>query len=130
MIEQTDLIVTAWNYHLTSTPVGEKETISGSLSLDVQKKRTAEKKGIACRFSCRFTSENETILEYAAEDSYVIDLEDVIDKSELLKMIRNSYSKFKETFEFRKLGTILQSRSVAPLNESMINVDAILPLLE
>ena len=129
MIEQTDLVVTAWHYHPPYRNIGENEPIPSITSLDVQKKRTTIKKGIACRFSCRFTFQNETILDYVGADSYVIDLEEKIDKSELLKMIRNSFSKFKDKFDLRKLGTILQTRSLKPLNESMINLDAILPLL-
>ncbi|MEO6228597.1 MAG: hypothetical protein ABJB11_16460 [Ferruginibacter sp.] len=129
MIEQTALEVTRWHYHDCSRPIGEEEHIASTTSLDVQRKRTSQKKGIACRFTSRFTFEGHTILDYIGEDSYVIDLEEVIDKNELLKMIRNSFEKYKEKFEFRKLSTILQNRSLKPLNESMINVDLILPLL-
>ena len=129
MIEQTDLEVIEWHYHEFSRPIELEEHIPNSISLDVQKKRTTQKKGIACRFSSRFIFENMTILEYTGEDSYVIDLEDVIDKNELLKMIRNSFEKYKEKFDFRKLSTILHNRSLSPLNESMINLDVILPLL-
>ncbi|MFI5133291.1 MAG: hypothetical protein ACHQEB_03090 [Chitinophagales bacterium] len=130
MIEQTELVVTEWHYHEPVNPIGTGDKLSSSVSLDVMKKRAATKKGIACRFSCEFKIENETILEYAAEDSYVIDLEDVIDSHELLRMIRNSYSKFKERFDLRKLGTVLQDKTLRPLDETQINVDAILPLLE
>ena len=129
MIEQTDLEVIEWHYHEFSRPIELEEHIPNSISLDVQKKRTTQKKGIACRFSSRFIFENMTILEYTGEDSYVIDLEDVIDKNELLRMIRNSFEKYKEKFDFRKLSTILHNRSLSPLNESMINLDVILPLL-
>lgn len=129
MIEQTELIVTEWNYYEPSRPLRSEEHIFSLTSLDVQKKRNAEKKGIACRFSSRFTFENETILVYVGEDSYVIDLEDKIDTAELLRMIRNSFSKFKEKYEFRKLGTALHDRQITPLNESMIDLEAILPLL-
>jgi hypothetical protein len=130
MIEQTELVVTIWHYHPPAEPVGPDGKISNAVSLDVMKKRVSTKKGIACRFSCRFTIEKETILEYVAEDSYVIDLADIIDKNELRTMIRNSYSKFKEKFDLRKLGTVLRDKSLAPLDETQINFDAILPLLE
>jgi hypothetical protein len=63
------------------------------------------------------------------EDSYVIDFDEVIDEHELLTMIRNSFSKFKDKFDFRKLATVLQNSSLNPLDESMINIAAILPLL-
>lgn len=94
------------------------------------KKRTATKKGIACRFTCKFIFEKETILEYVAEDSYVIDLADKIDKDELQTMIRNSYTKFKEKFDFRKLGTVLQDRSLVPFNEKMYDLEPVLLLLK
>lgn len=130
MIEQTELIVTRWYYQPPVNSMAAQEKISNFTSLDVMKKRAGTKKGIACRFSCRFVIENETILEYEAEDSYVIDMGDIIDKSELLKMIRNSYSKFKEKFDFRKSGTLLQNKSLRALDETEIDLDAILPLLK
>jgi hypothetical protein len=130
MIEQTELVITEWHYHPPEKPIGADGKLSSSISLDVMKKRASTKKGIACRFSCRFVIENETILEYIAEDSYVIDLPDIIDKNELRMMIRNSYTKFKEKFDLRKLGTVLGDKSLTPLDESKIDLDAILPLLE
>ncbi len=129
MIEQTELVVTEWHYYPPEGAIGEKELIHEVTSLDVQKKRASTKKGIACRFSCRFTFENKIVLNYVGEDSYVIDFEEVIDQHELLTMIRNSFSKFKDKFDLRKLSTVLQSRSLMPLNESMINIEAILPML-
>jgi hypothetical protein len=94
------------------------------------KKQAPTKKGIACRFSCKFVLENETILEYVASDSYVIDLTDIIDQKELVTMIRNSYSKFKEKFDMRKLGTILQDTSLRALDVTNVDFDAILPLVK
>ena len=111
MIEQTELIVTEWNYH---PPAGFNEATEKILSftaLDIMKKRAATKKGIACRFTCYFIIGQERILDYMGEDSYVIDLPDAIDKRELLIMIRNSFSKFRDKFDVRKLGTILQDRT-------------------
>jgi len=130
VIEQTELVVTEWHYHPPSKPVEQGKNISHAISLDVMKKRAGIKKGIACRFRCRFTLEGETVLEYTGEDSYVIDLADKIDKNELLRMIRNSYSKFKEKFDLRKFGTVLQQHSLKPLDEHKIDLDVILPLLE
>ena len=130
MIEQTELIVTEWHYHPPEKPIGPDGKLSGSLSLDVMKKKASTKKGIACRFSCRFVIESETILEYVAEDSYVIDLPDIVDKNELRMMIRNSYAKFKEKFDLRKLTTVLRDKSLTPLDESKVDLDALLPLLE
>ena len=129
MIEQTELVVTEWNYHPPLNPKEQQEVFNFT-TLDVMKKRASTKKGIACRFTTHFVHGTENILVYVAEDSYVIDLEDVIDKNELLTMIRNSYSKFKEKFDLRKIGTELQDRSLKTLDESKIDVDAILPLMK
>lgn len=130
MIEQTPLVVNEWDYHPPSLSKESGEKISQFIDLEVMKKRAADKKGIACRFSSRFTLNKETLLEYVAEDSYVIDLADKIDKTELLNMIRNSYSKFIEKFDFRKIGTVLQETSLTPLDEKNLNLDVILHLLE
>lgn len=129
MIEQTELVVTEWNYHPHVNLNETEAKILSFTSLDVMKKRASTKKGIACRFTCHFVIGNENILIYVGEDSYVIDLADIIDKNELLIMIRNSFSKFKEKFDLRKVGTILQDRTLVPLDESDIDLDAILPLL-
>ena len=130
MIEQTPLVVTEWHYHQPVNSMDEGKKISNFITLDVMKKQASTKKGITCRFSCRFVMGDETILEYVAEDSYVIDLVDIIDKNELLTMIRNSYSKFKEKFDLRKFGTPLGNKSLIPLDESGIDLNAILPLLK
>jgi hypothetical protein len=131
MIEQTELIVTKWQYHPPSESIeAEPAKLFSSISFDVMKKRTASKKGIACRFSVLFVFKNETILEYAAEDSYVIDLDDIIDKNELQKMISNSYSKFKEKFEFKKMGTVLRDKSLLPFDETKYDLDPVLELLQ
>jgi hypothetical protein len=94
------------------------------------RKSASTKKGVACRLTCRFTVADETILEYVGEDSYVIDFEDIIDKNELITMIRNSYSKFKEKFDLRKFGTELQNSSLRALDESKIDADSILTQLK
>jgi hypothetical protein len=93
------------------------------------KKRAANKKGIACRFTVEFIFEQETILEYIASDSYVIDLEDVIDLNELHIMVRNSYNKFKEKFDFRKLGTVLQNQPMVEFDERTYDLNPVLHLL-
>lgn len=129
MIEQTDLVVTEWLYQEPKRQITESEQIPNSVSLQVQKKRTSEKKGMACRFICQFTFEDETILQYVGEDSYVIDFKTKIDRDELLIMIKNSFSKFEQVFDFRKLGTILQGRSLNYFDETKLDLDPILPLL-
>ena len=130
MIEQTELVITKWQYHPPVNSIEEDpEKLFSSISFDVMKKRASTKKGIACRFTVRFEFENKTILEYVAEDSYVIDLQDIIDKSELQRMIRNSYSKFNEKFEFKKFGTVLREKSLLPFDESKYDLDPILALL-
>jgi hypothetical protein len=127
MIEQTELIVSKWQF----TPYeGIIEAgISNFTTLDVKKKRAPTKKGIACRFSCQFIFENQVILDYVGEDSYVIDFSDVIDITELRTMIRNSFSKFNETFDIRKLGTVLQNTSIMPLDETQMDLEPVLLLL-
>src|SRR4029079_2453327 len=130
MIEQTELIVTKWQYHPPAKSIEEApEKLFSSISFDVMKKRAATKKGIACRFTVRFEFENETILEYVGEDSYVIDLQDIIDKNELQRMIRNSYSKFNDKFEFKKFGTVLRDKSLMAFDETKYDLDPVLVLL-
>lgn len=131
MIEQTELIVTKWDYRQPSISIEEEpEKLLSFFSFDVMRKRATTKKGIACRFSIRFVYENETILEYVGEDSYVIDLRDIIDKNELQRMIRNSYSKFNQKFEFKKLATVLRDKSLLPFDETEYDLDPVLHLLE
>ena len=130
MIEQTAMIITKWHYTPHALPLENDETIEHITTLEVMKKRASTKKGIACRLSCCFTVKDIIILEYAGEDSYVIDLDDVIDRAELLVMIGNSFTKFNEHFDFRKLGTLVQNSSISPLNETMMDLDPILLLLQ
>ncbi len=131
MIEQTELVITKWQYDPPVNSIEEDpEKLFSSISFDVMKKKASTKKGIACRFTVRFQFENKTILEYVGEDSYVIDLQDIIDKSELQRMIRNSYSKFNEKFEFKKFGTVLRDKSLSPFDESKYNLDPVLALLQ
>jgi hypothetical protein len=129
MIEQTEMVVTGWHYHPPSGDV-DQTRILNNCWLDVQRKNAPTKKGLACRFTCQFTYENEMILEYVGEDSYVIDLEDKIDLNELRTMIANSFSKFTEKFEIRKMTTILYNQFITPINEYNLNLQAILPILE
>lgn len=130
MIEQTELIINTWLYLPPANITEPDETrLSGLISLDVMKKRAPEKKGIACRFTCNFTYNNEPLLEYVAEDSYVIDLADVIDKNELHTMIRNTYTKFKEKFDFMKMSTILYNIPLQHFDETRYELDPVLELL-
>ncbi len=129
MIEQTELVVKEWIYISPSTIIENDKLITSTINLDIMKKSAVTKKGFACRFTCKFLHQEETILLYVAEDSYVIDIFDKVDRNEILKMIRNSYSKFNEKFEFRKLGTVLQNNVLNPLDEFNINIDAIVPLI-
>jgi hypothetical protein len=129
MIEQTELVITSWIYKEPARPLTTDDVVENFISIDVQRKRNSLKKGVAFRFRTLFVFENETILDYSGEDSYVIDFEDVVDKAEVISMVRNTYSKFTEKFDFRKTGTVLQDRSIRYLDESTINFDAIVPLL-
>ena len=129
MIEQTELVVNQWVYTPPENLPDAGEKVISELSFDIMKRRNSIKKGIACRFTCKFSAGDRTILLYQAEDSYVIDLNDVVDGNEILTMIRNSYSKFNEKFEMRKLNTILHDRAILPLDESKIDLEQLLLLL-
>ena len=128
MTEQTEMIVTTWRFYTSDNDV-EIGKLTNFTTLDVMKKRAPTKKGLACRLSCRFMKGNDTVLDYIAEHSYVIDLEDKIDKNELWKMLMNSFSNFEEKFDFIKLGTILQNEHLNAPDENSINLYPILPLL-
>jgi len=130
MIEQTELVVSKWLYHAPAKSIeGAEEELTSIITLEVMKKRASNKKGIACRFTTEFVFENITILEYTGEDSYVIDLPDIIDKNELHTMLANSYAKCKEKFDFRKLGTVLGDKSFPPFDEKKYDLDPVLLLL-
>lgn len=129
MIEQTEMVVDEWIY-LPSTRAAEDDRISADLEMEVMKKSAPTKKGLAFRHTCKFKKGKDVILLYVAQDSYVIDLEDRVDLSEILTMIRNSYSKFREKFEFRSLGTELQNKPLPVLDEFRLDVKAILALLD
>ena len=129
MIEQTALVINKWNYQPPANALEADAALSNFLTLDVQRKRTATKKGIACRFTCEFVFEKQTILEYVAGDTYVIDLPDVIHINDLHTMAKNSYSKFKDAFDLRKLGTVLQDKTLLPFIETMYDFKPVLALL-
>ena len=129
MIEQTELVIIGWDYKEPARPIRADDSVENYISVDVMKKRNGIKKGVAFRFRAIFVFKNETILDYMGEDSYVIDFEDVVDKSEVTRMVRNTYAKFKEKFDFRKIGTALQNWNIRTLNESAVDIDAIVPLL-
>jgi hypothetical protein len=129
MIEQTEMVVSTWHYQPPSKPITENSRVVSFTNFDVMRKRASTKKGIACRFTCHFKIDEEMVLEYVGENTYVIDLEDTIDRNELLRMIRNAFSIFKEKFDFRKLGTGLSDKTLSPLNESVIELDTILAML-
>ncbi|HCN83079.1 MAG TPA: hypothetical protein DIT07_05580 [Sphingobacteriaceae bacterium] len=73
MIEQTDLVVNEWIY-MPPVAINSIDKISSEITLEVMKKTAPSKKGLACKFTCRFVNGTETILLYVAQDSYVIDL--------------------------------------------------------
>tara|TARA_R110002050_G_scaffold141251_1_gene266280 strand:- start:34687 stop:35079 length:393 start_codon:yes stop_codon:yes gene_type:complete len=129
MIEQTALETTIWNYTPYPSPIEETQLIPNVISLEVQKKRNSQKKGIALRFTTKFTYEDHLILEFSGEHSYVIDFNEDIDRAELRKMIRNSYQMFKDAFDFKKLNTTLNQRELQQFKDSEVNMDGILPML-
>ena len=128
MIEQTDLVVNEWIY---MPPAGfeSADEINTEITLEVMKKTAPAKKGLACRFTCRFFTGNDTILLYVAQDSYVIDVDDSIKADDVHTMIRNSFSKFKEKYEFRKLGTVLEHTPLNEFDEKKLDIREILALL-
>lgn len=128
MIEQTEMVVTKWQMN-TSEKAVDIKNVTNHTTLEVMRKRNAIKKGIACRLTCRFVLEDVPVLDYVTDHSYVIDFDDVIDKTELANMIRNSFAQFNEKFEFRKLGTVLHDHQLTPMDESEMDLEPILPLL-
>ena len=128
MIEQTDLVVDEWIY-IPPPTLDSINKLTSDLTLEVMKKMAPSKKGLACRFTCRFVNGKDPILLYIAQDSYVIDLEDKIDATEIRKMIANSYSKFKEKYEFRKLGTVLHNTPLNAFDVNSLDISEILSLL-
>jgi hypothetical protein len=131
MIEQTELVVSKWSYNPPVNSVEEAgDQLTSYITFDVMKKRAADKKGIACRFTIEFAFEKKTILEYTGENSYVIDLHDVIDRNELSTMIRNTYTLFKEKFDLRKSATVLWNKSLLPFDESKYDLGPVLELLQ
>lgn len=44
-------------------------------------------------------------------------------------MVRNSYTKFKEKFNLRKSGTVLENKTLIAFNENMYDLDQKLLLL-
>jgi hypothetical protein len=129
MIEQTEMIVTKWDFNFSNIS-NNLQGLTNCTTMYIMQKRNAIKKGIACRLSCRFVHGEEPVLDYVAEHSYVIDFDEIINKNELIKMLRNSFANFEEKFEFRKLGTILQNEKLRPLDETVLDLDSIIPLLK
>ena len=131
MIEQTELVVSKWNYRPPVNSIEDAgEKLTSYITFDVMKKTAPTKKGIACRFTGEFIFEKELLLEYIAEHSYVIDLDDVIDRNELQKMIRNTYEMFKDKFDIRKLGTVLQDKTLTQIDETKYDLEPVLLLLK
>ena len=128
MIEQTPLVVVEWIY-LDPGELRASDKVTNSTSLEIMKKRAADKKGIACRFTNHFKVNDKIYLNYIAEDSYVIDLKDIVDRKELVTMITNAHSKFEEEFNKRRFTTAFINYSLAPFDANLVNLDAILPLL-
>ena len=45
-------------------------------------------------------------------------------------MFRNSFSDFEEKFDFRKLSTVLQYEKLRPMDETVIDLETVLPFLK
>jgi len=130
MIEQTPLSVTEWIYLDAGNIDEKKDIVANNTTLAVMKKRKGDKKGIACQFTSLFTVNQKIYLNYIAEDSYVIDLADIVNRQELVTMITNSYSKFEAEFNKRKFTTAFISYTMRPFDVNNVDFDAILPLLD
>jgi hypothetical protein len=60
MIEQTELVVSKWVYNPPDNLLEDGgDKLTSYISFDVMKKRTASKKGIACRFTIEFVFEKK-----------------------------------------------------------------------
>jgi hypothetical protein len=129
MIEQTPLVVAEWIYLDPGNITEGKDVLANTTSFEVMKKRKGDKKGLVCRFSSLFTVNSKISLNFIAEDSYVIDMADMIDKKELVTMISNSYSKFEAEFDKRKFTTAFISYRLSPFYVDKVDFDAIIPLL-
>ena len=129
MIEQTPLVVVEWIYLDPGIIDKEKDVIANSTSFEVMKKLKGDKKGLACRFGTLVTVNGKIYLNFIAEDSYVIDMADIVDRKELITMITNSYSKFEAEFNKRKFTTAFISYTLSPFYAEKVDVDTILPLL-
>jgi hypothetical protein len=130
MIEQTPLVLVEWIYLDPGVVDKEKDRVANSTSFEVMKKRKGNKKGLSCRFSTLVKVNDKIYLNYIAEDSYVIDLTDNVDRNELVTMITNSYGKFEAEFNKRKFTTAFISYTLSPFNVHGVDFGAILPLLE
>ncbi|HEX6333250.1 MAG TPA: hypothetical protein VFZ78_03425 [Flavisolibacter sp.] len=128
MIEQTELVVDEWIYNPADFQPGASP-VDSHLELEVMRKSAPTKKGLACRFTCRFVSGGHTLLLYVAQDSYVIDLTDRIDRDEVQRMIKNTYDKFREKYDFRKLGTVLNDVPMKEFDEKSMDVHDIVHML-
>jgi len=130
MIEQTPLKVVEWIYLDPGVIDKEKDPVANSTSFDVMKQRKGDKKGLSCRFSTQVKVNDKIYLNYIAEDSYVIDLADNVDRAELVTMVTNSYGKFEAEFNKRKFTTAFISYTLSPFNVNLVDFAAILPLLQ
>ena len=130
MIEQTPMVTVEWIYLDPGNIDKEKDVVANTTSFEVMKKRKGDKKGVACRCSTLVTVNSKIYLDFIAEDSYVIDMYDSIDKKELITMVSNSYSKFEAEFNKRKFTTAFISYTLSPFYPEKVDLDTILPLLQ
>ena len=130
MVEQTPLVLVEWIYLDPGIINNEKDVIANTTAFEVMKKLKGNKKGLACRFGTLITVNGKIYLNFIAEDSYVIDMADIIDRKELITMISNSYSKFEAEFNKRKFTTAFISYSLGPFYAEKVDLDTILPLLQ
>lgn len=130
MIEQTPIEVTTWTYIPPPNDVLLEEQLNSHIEMQVMKKRNEAKKGLAIRFICKFRTGETPLLDYVAGDSYLMDFDDVVDMSELMTMVHNSYQKFCQAFDLRKGTTVLGGKSLMPFNDRDYDWAPVLDLLK
>lgn len=130
MIEQTPIEVTIWTYIPPPNGVLLEEQLNSHIEMQVMKKRNEAKKGLAIRFICKFKTGQDPLLEYIAGDSYLMDFDDQVDRSELMTMVHNSYQKFCTAFDLRKGTTVLGNKSLLPFNDHDYDWEPVLDLLK
>lgn len=127
MIKATPLKVIHWEHNPPTKTVIAEDSYK-MIPLRAIKKTNTPGKGIGMRFHHRRFVKNDTILSYIAELSYVMDEDDVVDETEMLKMFRNAYIQYQNEFFKLSEGTLLSP--LKAWDETKLNLASLLSLLE